>query len=484
MRSPFSSAISLAALAGLLAACTVGPDYRRPPSAASDAWIEPASTDPVDSAWWNAFGDPALTRLIERAIAEGPTLKQATARLAEARALREAAQGSRVPQGGANGSATLNRLSEHGQIPVAPIPGFDPSCPLLDAGFDASWEIDLWGKTTRTIQQARAKEEGALWGRRDALVTLTAEIARNYVDFRLAQQNLAIAQDELAAADDLASLTALRFRAGEATRIEADQSAAQRDALKAAREQAQADVSAAAYRIATLVGVAPESLVPDLLASTAPIPTPPDAIASGIRSELLERRPDIRVAERDLAAATAGIGIAKADLYPRISLMGNIGLQAQSGSEFTDSGSLRYSAGPSFSWPIFSFGRIRAQIRAADARADGAAAAYEAAVSKALSETESAANRFAAGSASFQASSAALTRQQSAFALSDLRFTRGEADKLARDSAALTLANVRKQESQARAARASAAIALYKALGGGWQGGERIAHEAPGKSAQ
>ena len=309
---------------------------------ASESWLEPASSAPVDGAWWNAFGDPLLTQLIDRAIAEGPTVQQATARLAQARALREAAQGGRLPQGGATGSATLNRLSENGQFPVARIPGFNPSFPLLDAGFDASWEIDLWGKTTRTIQQARAKEEGALWGRRDVLVTLTAEIARSYVDFRLAQRALAISADQLSAGTELAELTALRFRAGEASKIEADQAAAQRDAAKAAHEQAQARVSAAAYAIATLVGVPPEKLVPDLLASSAPIPTPPDGIASGIRSDLLQRRPDIRVAERDLAAATAGVGIATADLYPSFTLMGNVGLQAQSGSEFVQAGSLRY----------------------------------------------------------------------------------------------------------------------------------------------
>jgi len=460
---------------GLIAACTVGPDYERPRSAVAESWIEPTSPQPVDGAWWQAFGDPMLTRLIERAIAEGPDMKQAAARLAEARALREAAQGGHYPQVNASASATQNRISENGQFPVANIPGFDPEFPLLDAGFDASWEIDLWGRNTRQVEQARAREEAALWNRRDAMVTLTGEIARAYVDFRLAQRMLAIADAELAAGEELAKLAALRFTAGEATRIEADQAAAERDASKAARSQADAEVAAAAYRIATLVGVPPEQLVPELLASSAPVPSPPDSIAGGIRSELLERRPDIRAAERDLAAATAGIGVATADLYPRLSLLGGVGLQSQTGSEFFSGESLRYSVGPSFSWPIFSFGRIRAQIRAADARADGAGAAYEAAVAKALSESEAAANRFAASSAALTASDTALEREESAFHLADMRFLHGENDRLAREQARLRLASAERQQSQARAARASAAVALYKALGGGWQGGETVA---------
>jgi len=467
--------LSAALLAGLLASCAVGPDYERPQSTASDEWLEPAVHGEVDGEWWASFEDPMLTRLIERAIAQAPDIRQATARLAEARALREAAQGGRLPQVNANGSATLNRLSENGQIPVGNIPGFDPEFPLLDAGFDASWEIDLWGRTSRQVEQARAREEAARWGRRDAMVTLTAEIARSYVEFRLAERQLQIADSALSAAEELSKLTALRFEAGEASRIEADQAASERAGRQAARDNADAQVAGAAYRLATLVGVPPEEIVPELLASSAPIPSPPDAIASGIRSELLERRPDIRSAERELAAATAGIGVATADLYPRFSLLGSIGLQAQSGDDFTDSGSLRYSAGPSFSWPIFSFGRIRAQIRAADARADGAAAAYEAAVMKALSESEAAANRFAASSAALRAHEAALERERSAFHLAEMRTQQGEASRLELEQARLRLANAERQAGEARAARASAAVALYKALGGGWQGAEGLA---------
>ena len=427
MRPAHLARLSTALAAGLLASCAVGPDYQRPQmSSVADDWLEPASTAPVDSAWWKQFGDPQLTALIEHALASSPDLEQATARIAEARALREAAQGGRFPQLNASGSATRNRISENGQIPVANIPGFDPAFPLIDAGFDASWEIDLWGKTSRQVEKARALEAAAEWARRDRLVSLTAEIARTYVEFRLAQRSLAIATSELEASRSLAELAGLLHSAGETAKTEADQAVVDLNTREVAQRQAQADVSSAAYRLATLVGESPRAIVPDLLSSTGDIPAPPMAIASGIRSELLERRPDIRQAERELAASSAGIGVATADLYPRLSLIGNIGLQAQSLDDLATGESLRYTVGPSFSWPIFSFGRIRAQIRAADARADGAAAAYKSAVVKALNESEAAANRFAASVASIDPVKSALGRQQNANRLAQMLFEKGE----------------------------------------------------------
>lgn len=453
-----------------LAACTVGPDYERPKTAIAADWLEPASTAPIDAAWWSAFGDPTLTALVEQALASSPDLRQARARVAEARAVREAAQGGRYPQVTMTRDTTLNRISENGQFPVANIPGFDPEFPLLDAGFDASWEMDMWGRTTREIERVRAQEAAAGWAERDAIVSLTAEIARNYIDFRLAQETLATARAELSASDSLASLNTLRAEAGEGTRIEAGQANAERETRQAAVRQAEGGVAGAAYGLAALIGTAPEQIVPDLLASTAPVPSPPNAIASGIRSDLLQRRPDIRKAEQDLAAATAGIGVATADLYPRVSLVGSIGLQSQSVDELVTGESLRYSIGQIFRWPFLSFGRIRAQIRAADARADGAGAAYEGAVMKALSESESAANRFAASSAALESVSAALLREREAFRLAELLFQRGETSRLPLEQARLRLMQAERRESEARAARAGSAVALYKALGGGWQG--------------
>ncbi len=468
MRLRPSLMLSASLSASLLASCTVGPDYARPESAVADQWLEPASSAPIDGTWWKQFDDPLLTELIERALADSPDIRQATARVAEARAMREAVQGGRRPQAVGSGSATQNRMSENGQIPVGSIPGFDPEFPLIDAGFDASWEIDLWGRQSRQVEQARAREDAAGWARRDAIVSLTAEIARTYVEFRLVEDDLASARTELDAAVVQERMSGLLRKAGEATAIDLQKAGANMQLRQGVLNRAEADHRAAAYRLATLVGAAPEEMVPDLLGTSGAIPEPPAEIAQGIRSDLLERRPDIRLAERELAAVTAGIGVATADLYPHLTLMGSVGLQSQETGDFLQGESLRYSVGPSFQWPIFSFGRIRAQIRAADARADAGAAAYEAAVVKALNETEASANGFAASSAAAQAAEDALQRQQRSFELEQMLFERGETNLLQLEEARLNLVSVKRQAAQARASRASAAVSLYKALGGGW----------------
>ena len=180
-------------LAGPLASCTVGPDYDAPVPQVSDAWIEPATTGAIQPAWWDRFDDPQLSALIARAMADAPSLAEARARLAEARANRDAVLGARAPQVSASGAATENRISENGLLPVGAFPGFDPRYSLFDLGFDASWEIDLWGRRTREAQAAQAQAEAAQAAYQDALVQLTAEIARGYMDLRAAQQVSALA---------------------------------------------------------------------------------------------------------------------------------------------------------------------------------------------------------------------------------------------------------------------------------------------------
>lgn len=198
------------------------------------------------------------------------------------------------------------------------------------------------------------------------------------------------------------------------------------------------------------------------------MPASPDAILVGLRSELLERRPDVRRAERDLAAATADIGVATADLFPRFSLFGSIGQQARKPGDLFSTDSTRLQIGPSFSWPIFQGGTIRAQIRAADARADQAAARYEKAVIGALSDSEAAINRFLNARAAAEDAAASLQREQGAFALARKRADRGEDDRLTLERARQSLLAAEQRDQQARAAKAQAATALYKALGGGW----------------
>lgn len=459
---------AILALALLAPACTVGPDYRAPKIEVSHGWLEPASLTSVDLAWWKSYNDPQLNRLIQVALAQNWDLKEAEARIAEARADRDAAAGGAFPQVTAKGSATENQLSENGQLPVASIPGFKRRYSLFDAGFDASWELDLWGRNRREVEGAIARVESAQWSRRDLQVSLIAEIARDYVDLRKSQQLLADARAQASSNDELARLITLRFHAGEDSKLAGDEALSQ--AATAARAVALADaaVSAAAYRIAKLVGVPPESLIRELRDQVGAIPTPPASIAMGIRSDLLQRRADIRKAERDLAAANAGIGVTTADLFPRLSLLGSLGQQARTPGDLFSSASTRFSIGPSFSWPIFDFGRIRAQIRASKARDAQAEARYEKAVLGALNDSESAANRFAKAARASADAADSEAHQRSSFALAELRFNRGEDDRLALERARLKWLQARQAAGDARADYADAATALNKALGGGW----------------
>ena len=451
-----------------LAGCTVGPDYAPPVAEVSDAWIEPANSAAIQPAWWDRFDDPQLSALITRAMAEAPTLAEARARLAEARANRDAVLGGRLPHLSASGAATENRISENGFLPVGNFPGFDPEYSLFDLGFDASWEIDLWGRRTREAQAADARAQAAEAGYQDALVQLTAEIARGYMDLRAAQQYAALAAGREDASADLAALTMQLYTAGEANRIEAEAASAEAANAADAAAQARASEAGAAYRLAALMGVPPEQVLPELR-DAAPIPDAPEEILVGLRSDLLRRRPDVRRAERELAAATAQIGVATADLFPRFSLMGGLGTQAQDAGDLFDPASTRFSIGPSFSWPIFSGGQIRARIRAADAGADAAAAAYQQAVAEALADSEGAINRYLEAKRREDAAGKAAAAQARAFELARQRFERGEDARLTLDRARLELLAREQALASARTEAANAAVAVYKALGGAWQ---------------
>lgn len=451
----------------LLAGCTVGPRYSRPPAvAAAPDWIAPGSTAPVDARWWESFGDPRLTALIAAADAGNPDMRTAAARLAEARADRDAAAGGRFPEVDATGSATRNRVSENGEIPISRIPGFSRDLNLFDIGFDASWEIDLWGRVRRTVEGAQARAQAAGADFQATRLSLHAEVARTYVDLRAAQARLASLDADADAQAGIADLTRQRFTAGDASRFDYERAEGQARATAAQLPSIQADIRAGAYRLALLTGKAPEAIDAALLAP-APIPRAPDVIAMGLRSDLLRRRPDIVAAERRLAAATADIGAATAELFPRFSLIGAIGQQAQTGGNLLDAGSTRFQIGPSLQWPIFDAGRIRAQIRATDARADQAAASYEAAVLGALNDSETAANRFAHAGETMAQSNAARDALRSARDLARQRYRAGEADLIELLNAESAYAIADNAATDAIAAHTDQAIALYKALGGG-----------------
>ncbi|MDJ0979693.1 MAG: efflux transporter outer membrane subunit [Erythrobacter sp.] len=461
--------ISLVALVFGLASCTtVGPNYAAPEADMADSWLETADPGAIDPVWWNKFDDPRLAELIEQALRNSPSLAEARARLTEARANRDIVRGGQGPQLSVAGSVTENQLSEDGQIPAGDIPGFEPGFSLFDLGFDSSWEIDFWGRNTRDREAAEARIEAAEARLHDTLVLITGEIARNYMDLREAQAALAVGQARVRAFDELTRLTQLRYDSGESSLIDLQRARSDANSARSVLPNLRAPVSGAAYRIAALVGEPPEALVPQLR-EAAPIPNSPDNILVGVRSDLLRRRPDIRAAERDLAAATADVGSATADIFPRFSLIGSVGVQSRSVDGLADGDNVRFTVGPSFSWPLFSGGRVRAQIRAADARAQASAARYEQTVLDALADSEGAINRFLEAQRAQTEALRAEEAEKASFALSKRRAETGEDDRLALQNARLALLSTQEAARTAEAETARAAASVFKALGGAWQ---------------
>ncbi len=456
--------LTLVVIVSLVAGCAVGPNYRRPEVAGTAApWLAPVTPGDVDAEWWKRLGDPVLDGLVDAALSHNLDIAEAQARLREARANRAVVRGRTVPEVRATGSATEQGVSKNGQIPIARIPGFERDFSLFDLGFDASWELDFWGAVQRSGEAASARAAAAGLRAEDVRLMIIAEVVRSYGDARNAEARARLLGAEADLRAEAARLIALRFKAGESSRSDADLARQRAAAAAAVVPEAGASATAARYRLALLTGKPPEGIV---LAS-GDLPQVPVLVAAGVRSELLQRRPDVRAAEADLIAATADIGVETANLYPRFSLMGGIGQQAKAVGDLVSGDSTRFSVGPSFSWPIFSFGRIRAQIRAANARADGAAARYEKAVLSALADSETAANRYGATLAARGSRAEALAQGTAAAGLADLRFKQGEDDRLQLIEARSNALGAEQALLAARADALAAYIAFAKALGGG-----------------
>jgi NodT family efflux transporter outer membrane factor (OMF) lipoprotein len=461
--------LTAAAAAMTLSACAVGPTYRQPPEVPfAPQWLETTDSATLDTAWWRSLGDPLLDDLVERTLRENRDLKVAQAHLREARASRDATAGQRLPQVDLAGSATTNRLSKNGEIPIDHLPGFKRDLSLYDVGFDASWEIDLWGHQARAVESATAREQAAAEAVHDVQVSLIAEVVRSYVDLRSAQEQLASTTADADDQEKIARLTEERFNGGDASRFDYARAEAQALSTRAAVPGLAAAAHAAAYQLAVLTGQPPEA-VTKLLDTPAEVPHSPAVSSAGLRSELLRRRPDVRQAERQLAAATADVGVATSELFPRLSLVGSYGQQAQNGGDLFSAASNRFSIGPALHWPVFAGGTIRANIRASNARADAAAATYEGVVLSALSDSETAINRYAAAQRTQRDREVARQQNEEALEMARQRYRAGEDDLivLLDTQSAYTLAD--RQSIAARAATLEALASMYKALGGGWQ---------------
>lgn len=454
----------------LFAACAVGPDYRRPEMETGSRWAGPTPIDAVEpdlAQWWRSFEDSTLNRLVEKAVSQNLDIRQAAARVKEARALRAVAAGGFYPSVDATGSVTRRRQSENGTLPIGRIPDLERDQTIYDAGFDALWEIDLFGRTQRAVEAADARLNETAELRRDTVLSVVAEVARSYVALRGAQNELTALEKAVGNARQTVDLVRRQFDAGEVAAAQIAQADAELKALEAELPALEAEVRTNALAIGVLLGDLPETELAliDVLPpyfDLAPLPV-------GARADLLRRRPDVRAAERRLAAATADIGVATAELFPRLSISAAGGFQSLSTGDLFTASSQTWSIAPLISWRIFEGGRIRAQIRANEALAEQAAVGYEKAVLEALSDAERALMRYHLGLDSVERQVLAVAAAQRNHEFAKTRYRAGDANLLELLDAERTLRDAEAAYARTHTRAATDLVSLFKALGGGWQ---------------
>lgn len=422
-----------------------------------------------------------LESLIARAVQSNWDLRTAEGRVREARALRGVAGADLWPAIDVSGSYTRQRASENaiplalggvgGSTSGAPAPflrGLKLDQDLFQTGFDASWEVDLFGGVRRAIEAADADLAASQDNLRDALVSLLAEVARNYVEVRRFQRRLAVAQENLKAQQDTLELTQARFHAGLTSELDVEQAASQLATTRSQIPPLETSLKQGIHRLGVLLGQAPGALLEEL-STAAPIPTPPPEVPVGLPAELLRRRPDIRRAERQLAAATACIGVAEADLYPKLSLTGSIGLESLQLADLPKGASRFWAVGPTLSWPIFDAGRIRANMAVQDARTDQQFSAYRQTVLTALEDVENALVAYGREQTRRTQLAEAVEANRRAVGLATDLYRAGLGTFLNVLDAQRALFASQSDLAQSEAAVSTDVAALYKALGGGWE---------------
>ncbi len=469
--------LSLGLFAAVLSGCQVGPNYHQPttsnlPASFDHADQLSASTHavPIDPAtWWTVFHDPQLDSLIRSAGASNLDLRIASARVLEAKALRGVARSAWMPNLDASGAASRSRGSENAQAGrQARALGGSLVGNQFESGFDMSWEVDVFGGVRRGVEAADAELGASEATRRDVMVSVLSEVGLTYLDLRGAQRQLAVARDNLRLQQDALALATDRLRSGLVSESDAARAALEVATTRSRIPPLEESCDRAIHRLGILLGRSPNSLRLELTASN-PIPTTPPRIPVGLPSELIRRRPDIQVAERRLAAATARVGQATAEYFPKFYLTGAAGLQSIDSSDFFNAGSRFWTLGPSLRWPILNGGRIRQSIRIQNARQEQAALVYEQTVLRSLEEVENALVAFGHE----QERHEALIESQSAAARSHQialdRYRGGLTDFISVLDAERSLLASQDSVAQSDRLLGQHLVRLFKALGGGWE---------------
>jgi len=461
----------------LVSGCsTLGPDFKRPEANVSDDWVSDEnstlnkeSTDFKE--WWTAFNDPILNGLISTAYQQNLNLQIAAVRILEARAQLGIATGNQYPQSQSiGGGFTHNKLSKNS-------PNFNPladtSFESYQLGFDAAWELDLWGRFGRGVESADANFLASLASYDDILVSLTAEVAVSYVQIRTFEERLTLAKQNEAIQQRSLRITEVRFDNGATTELDVTQARALVHNTRALIFSLEVGLRQSKNGLSILLGIPPSDLS-NILGDPSKIPDAPEAVAVGVPTEMLRRRPDVRRAELQAASQSALIGVAQAELYPKFTLLGSFGL-ASSNTGTSDSGDLfsgdsqTATIGPIFSWPILNYGRLKNNIRVQDARYQQAIINYQNTVLFAAREVEDAMISFLKArqqSAELQASVEASNRSVE---ISLIQYRDGVTDYTRVLNSQEFLVQQQDSYTAIRGDVARNLIAMYKALGGGWE---------------
>jgi NodT family efflux transporter outer membrane factor (OMF) lipoprotein len=504
------SAAFLAATA--LSGCTVGPDYEKP-----GAWWSPASwftdtssaqdsarasvpvAEPPDPAWWKLFGDPLLVSLEDRMASANLDVRMASVRLAEARASLGIARADAYPSVNGNTSYSREQQSKKGVLSLTSGGGGSPATSanglggrqggvpntslfapfnLFQYGFDASWELDLWGRVRRNEEAATAQSAASEEDRRNTLLTAQAELARDYVQLRGTQRSLQITRENLRTAQQSLQLTRDRASGGLVTDLDVANAAAEVETTAAQIPTLEAQQAQLVNAVAFLLGEQPHATAAALLKPGAVPPVPP-RVPVGVPSELARRRPDIRQAEAQLHAATADVGVAVADFYPRVTLSASLGIQALQPKNLFTWDARQYGFGPTVTLPIFQGGQLRSTLRLRKEQQQEAAVNYERTVLNAWHEVDNALTAYDAEQQRRDELLQAVAQNRRALGLAQSRYRQGLIDFLTVLDTQRSLLQTEQQLADSTTTVSSNLVALYKALGGGWEDAFPVAGGGP-----
>ncbi|MBI1196775.1 MAG: efflux transporter outer membrane subunit [Phenylobacterium sp.] len=462
MRNNIPRLLLAAASAATLAACAVGPKYEAPAQApvALAAAHPNVTAAAAEADWWKAFGDPELDALIARALAANLDVRIAVDRVREARALFEDTRLDRLPR------VTTSGAYARGEAQKPGFTGERVRQEQADVGFDAAWEIDLFGRVRHGVNAARADADAARADLRDTQVTIAAEVARNYLVLRGAQVRRTVAEQNADTQRDTLRLTKVRFDVGTGDPVDVESARARLNATEAQIPALRAAEAQAAHRLAVLLGERPGALDAELAAPAAPSQAEPTAIPIGDAARFLRRRPDVQAAERRLAAATERTGVATADLFPRLSVTGFVGFLSGDLGGLFKSGSRAWSVSPALTWPGLDLGGAEARLRASEARGDAALAVYEQTVLRAVEDLQNALVAYRERQAQVVSLSQQVAASRRAAELAHIRYKEGRIDFLRVLDAERNRLEAEDGLAAAQTAANTDVVAIYKALGG------------------